>query len=216
MYLVIPLLVLRAGCGIWLYQFLIIAYLFLCTCNTLLIYLTQNGTRLRYLPWNTTDISFHVCLCNSDRIYQFQFEVNGKRRWTNKILTLIISPEPKAHWWAYRLGRPPASVCLSSVVHTLLTSSPQKALNRLKPNFIWSLHGIGERKYVQTALVTWPRWPPCPYILKTFKNDDFWHWYATSGTRVLPNLFKWWPWVDLDLFYGKVKFGPLCLCMGKS
>ena len=28
MYLVISLLVLRAGCGIWLYQFLIIAYLF--------------------------------------------------------------------------------------------------------------------------------------------------------------------------------------------
>ena len=22
-------------------------------------------------------------------------------------------------------------------------------------------------------------------------------------------------WVDLDLFYGKVKFAPLCLCMGK-
>ena len=21
------------------------------------------------------------------------------------------------------------------------------------------------------------------------------------------NLFKWWPWIDLDLFYGKVKFG---------
>ena len=33
MYLVISLLVLRAGCGIWLYQFLIIAYLFtLCPC----------------------------------------------------------------------------------------------------------------------------------------------------------------------------------------
>ena len=30
MYLVISLLVYRAGCGIWLYQFLIIAYLLLC------------------------------------------------------------------------------------------------------------------------------------------------------------------------------------------
>ena len=34
-------------------------------------------------------------------------------------------PEPKAHWWAYRICRPPSSVvrrpsvCLSSVVHTL-------------------------------------------------------------------------------------------------
>ena len=35
-------------------------------------------------------------------------------------------------------------------------------------------------------------------------------WYA----QVLASLFKC-PWVDLDLFYGKVKFGPLCFCMGK-
>ena len=35
MYLVISLLVLRAGCGIWLYQFLIIAYLFTLHMETL-------------------------------------------------------------------------------------------------------------------------------------------------------------------------------------
>ena len=33
---------------------------------------------------------------------------------------------------------------------------------------------------------------------------------------VLPKLFKLWPWVDLDLFYAKVKFGHISLCMGKS
>ena len=27
----------------------------------------------------------------------------------------------------------------------------------------------GERKFVQTVLVTWPRWPPCPYVVKTLK-----------------------------------------------
>ena len=66
MYLVISLLVLRTGCGIWLYQFLIIAYLFtfftsedtkrfkLCSCQNVceaLIYLLDNiyirfGTKL--------------------------------------------------------------------------------------------------------------------------------------------------------------------------
>ena len=68
----------------------------------------------------------------------------------------------------------------------------------------------------------WPIWPPCSYMVKTLKNllwnqkaDDPKTWYAASGARVLPSLFKWWPWVDLDLFYGKVKFGPLCFCMGK-
>ena len=50
------------------------------------------------------------------------------------------------------------------------TSSPQKPLGRLKPNFMWSLLGTTERKFVQTVLVTWPRWPPCPFMVKTLKN----------------------------------------------
>ena len=62
------------------------------------------------------------------------------------------------------------------------------------------------------------------YIVKTLKNlllrnqkaYDLETWYAASGGRLLPSLFKCWPWIDLDLFYGKVKFGPLCFCMGKG
>ena len=41
-------------------------------------------------------------------------------------------------------------------------------------------------------------------------------WYAALGAQVLPSLFKWWPYVDCDLFYDKVKFGPLCFFMGKK
>ena len=48
-------------------------------------------------------------------------------------------------------------------------------------------------------------------LLRNQKTGDLETWYATLGARVLPDVFKWWPWVDLDLFYGKVKFGPLCL-----
>ena len=103
------------------------------------------------------------------------------------------------------------------------TSSPLKPLDQLKPNFIWSLLEMGEQKCVQMVQVTWPRWPPCPYMVKILKNlllrnqtaDDLETWYVALGSRVLPSLFKWWPWVDLDIFYGKVKFGPLCFCMGK-
>ena len=62
------------------------------------------------------------------------------------------------------------------------------------------------------------------YAKKTFQNLLLWNrkadeletWYAASTTRVLPSLFKLCPWVDIDLFYGKVKFGPLCVCMEKS
>ena len=101
-------------------------------------------------------------------------------------------------------------------------TSPLKPLGWLKPNFIWSLLGMGERKFVQMVQVTWPTCPPCLYMVKTIKNplrnqkvNDLETCYAASSARVLPNLFKWWPWVDLDLFYGMVKCGPLCFCMGK-
>ena len=44
-------------------------------------------------------------------------------------------------------------------------------------------------------------------LLWNQKADDLESLYAASGTRVLPSLFKSWSWVDLDLFYDKVKFG---------
>ena len=59
---------------------------------------------------------------------------------------------------------------------------------------------------------------------KTFKNLLLWNrladfhetWYVASGTPAHHILFKWWPWVDLDLFNGKVKFGNLGFSIGKS
>ena len=34
-------------------------------------------------------------------------------------------------------------------------------------------------------------------------------WSVALVTPAHHGLFKWWSWVDLDLFYGKVKFGNL-------
>ena len=104
------------------------------------------------------------------------------------------------------------------------TSSSLKPQGRFKPNFMWSLHGMEEQNFVQMVQVTWPRWPLCPYMVKNFKNlllwnqkaDDLETWYAASSTQVLPSLFEWWPLVDLDLVYGKVKFDHLRFCMGKG
>ena len=121
------------------------------------------------------------------------------------------SPESKAYWWAYRIGRP-----LSSVVNIF-------------KHLLWSHHAnwsqisygasMGRRKkFGQTAQVTWPRWPPCPYMVKTlkifFSGSNLETWSAASGAQVLPSLFKEDPGLT-GLFYGKVKFGPLCFCMGK-
>ena len=79
-------------------------------------------------------------------------------------------------------------------------------------------------KILQMSWVTRPAWPPCSYMVKTFKNlllqnqstDDLETWYVALSMQVLPKLFKLCPWVDLDLFYAKVKFGHIDFCMGKS
>ena len=72
-----------------------------------------------------------------DRVYVF-------------IQKFISSPEPKAHRWAYRIPMDPASVvvCPSSVRPHFQTSSPLKQLGQSKPNFMWSLLGKGERKFI--------------------------------------------------------------------
>ena len=40
--------------------------------------------------------------------------------------------------------------------------------------------------------------------------------YIALSMQVLPILFKLLPWVDLDTFYAKVKFGDIGFCMGKN
>ena len=53
-------------------------------------------------------------------------------------------------------------------------------------------------------------------LLRNQRANNLGPWYVAVGPWAHQSLFKWWPWVDLDLFYGKVKFVPFCLYMGKS
>ena len=41
-------------------------------------------------------------------------------------------------------------------------------------------------------------------LLRNQETDNLETWYTASGTQVLPNLFKWWHWVDHD--HGKLCF----------
>ena len=46
-------------------------------------------------------------------------------------------------------------------------------------------------------------------LLWNQKADDLESLYAALSSRVLLSLFKWWPWVDLDLFYKQRIFQKL-------
>ena len=59
-------------------------------------------------------------------------------------------------------------------------------------------------------------------MIKTFKNPLLQNQispgalslHKSSGTGDLPKLLKWWSYVDVWPFYGKVKFASPCICMG--
>ena len=89
--------------------------------------------------------------------------------------------------------------------------------------FIWSLHRVGKRKIAEMVAVRWPRWPPRPYMVKTFKylllqNRECLGaepLQKSSRTGDLSNLLKELSYIDVWPFYNKVKFASLCICMGK-
>ena len=73
-------------------------------------------------------------------------------------------------------------------------------------------------KVFQIVFVTWPRWMHCPYVVKTLKKlffswtKDLWLWNFVCIIGDLTHTkFEWWPCTDLELIYGKINFGILCL-----
>ena len=58
----------------------------------------------------------------------------------------------------------PKLLYLSVVISPQFQTSP-KLHDKSKPNFVLSLYGWGTKIWV-----TWPRWTPCPYMVKNFRN----------------------------------------------
>ena len=77
-----------------------------------------------------------------------------------------------------------------------------------------------ERKIAKTVAVSCPRWLPCSYMLKTFKNLLLQNrgclaaesLHESLGTGGLPKLLKELLYIDLLPFYGKLERFPLHLC----
>ena len=66
-----------------------------------------------------------------------------------------------------------------------------------------------------TKMAVMPQYGKNKLFLRNQKTYDLETLYVAPGTQVLQSLSNWWPWVDLDLFYETVKFGPVCFCAGK-
>ena len=72
---------------------------------------------------------------------------------------------------------------------------------------MWNLHGMGERNFVQMVQVTCPRWPPWPYMVKTFKTLLLWN-------QVTNDLETWctaWGYLNTNRF---IQMMTLCLLQG--
>ena len=101
------------------------------------------------------------------------------------------------------------------------TTSSLEPLGQYCSNFIWSLLRLGEQKIDKMVMAHRPGWLPCTYMIKTFKNLLFQNQtspgalslHKSSGMGGLPKLLKWWSYVDVWPFYGKVKFASPCICM---
>ena len=102
----------------------------------------------------------------------------------SKIIVLVSSPEPKARWGAYRIGRPLSSVCMYVCsVSTFSNIFSSETNGPIEAKFHVALPWNGETKvYTVKILIN--------LLLWNQKADDLETWYAASSAQVLPSVFK--------------------------
>ena len=135
----------------------------------------------------------------------------------------LAHPEPKAHRWAFSIPmvRRPSYVVHRSQCSNIFSESawPIKAKFYVEPPWEGGTKFCSRHVGHMTKMAAMPIYGKNPS--KIFFPRNRWPifhqtWYVASGTPAHHSLFKWWPWVDLDLFYGMVKFCNLGFSIGKS
>ena len=134
-------------------------------------------------------------------------------------IELFSSPEPKAHWWTYRIGRP-------HCINILETTGPNKI--KFYMELLWDGgtevcstspgHMTKSRSHDQES----PHAHIWSYMVKTLKKnnllwnqkaDDLDSWYAawgTSTTKFVQMMTLGWPWPILQ----EGQIWPLMLLYG--
>ena len=90
-------------------------------------------------------------------------------------------------------------------------TSPLKPLDQCCSNFMWSLLLTGEKRLQKMVVIHRPKWLPCPYMVKTFKNlllqnqisPGLLSLHKLWGTGDLQKLLNGDPMLTFDLFTSK-------------
>ena len=116
---------------------------------------------------------------------------NQLKKWT------YVSIEGQGHFLTLAQGH----------LHTKLkTCFSQKPLSQSKPIFICKLSGTRKLKFIGMMLVTWPKWLPCPHMVKTLQKSsslepvDRFPWNLVCSiddscpSRFVQMMILGWPW----------------------
>ena len=105
----------------------------------------------------------------------------------------------------------------------------EKLLGKLKPNFIWSLFGLGKWTFIWMVQVTWSRWRPWPFMIKAFQKSSLepvgwlpWNLVCSiwnSGPSWFVQMMTLgWPWPILwqgQIWMHAFVWGKNCLTLGQ-
>ena len=83
-----------------------------------------------------------------------------------------LKPTEKMNICEYWRSRSFLDLGPRSFTYKIKTCFSQKPLGQSKPNFICKLSGTRKWKFDDMMLVTWPRWQPCPYMVKTLQKSS--------------------------------------------
>ena len=102
--------------------------------------------------------------------------------------------------WSLFVRRPSVRPCVRPCVRPLTFSNDfsSEAAEPILLKFQMEPLRLEELKNAKMVAARWPRWPPCPYIVKSFKNLLLQNQeclgaeslHKSSGTRGLPKLLK--------------------------
>ena len=140
--------------------------------------------------------------------------------WNQKHTYISSSPESKAHWWAYRIGRPP-----SFVVRRLLYVCQPHSLNifssettgPMKIKLYMKILWVGGTKVCSNGLDHLTKMATMPIYGKNLKkyssmeSKDRWPWNlvycigCASITKFVQMRTLCWPWSLMRLYGKKVK-----------